>query len=85
LLIFIKAPISVILERISGDTNRPLLTNSEGQSKDKQTLRHELTQRYNEREPRYAQSVITIKDDGSKSPEKLVQELRKKIRNHVKY
>lgn len=85
LLIFIKTPISVILDRISGDTNRPLLTDGEGNSKDEQTLREELTQLYNEREPRYAQSVVTVADDGSQSPGILVKELRKKIRNHVKY
>ncbi len=85
LLIFIETPISVILERISGDPNRPLLVDEEGNPKSKDTLRQELQPLYDERLPLYEQAVVKITDDGSERPEALVQTLLKKIKNHVEH
>lgn len=85
LLIFIDTPINVILDRISQDTNRPLLLDSDGNPKTKEQLEQELTDLYKERFPLYEQAVISIKNDGSKKTENVVEELLKKIRNHVAY
>jgi shikimate kinase len=85
LLVFIETPISVILDRISGDSNRPLLVDEDGNSKSKEMLRQELQALYDDRLPLYEQAVIKITDDGSGSPEDLVEMLLKKIRNHVEY
>lgn len=83
LLIFIETPISVILDRISGDENRPLLMDDVGQPKDRESLAEELETLYKDRRPLYEQAAISLKDDGSTSPEELVETLLKKIRNHV--
>jgi len=85
LLVFIETPIPVILDRISQDESRPLLLDKDGNPKDKDILKQELTALYEERLPLYEQAVITIKNDGSRSPEKMVESLLKKISNHVEY
>lgn len=85
LLIFIETPISVILDRISGDENRPLLTDENGNPKSRETLQRELQALYNERLSLYQQAVIRVTDDGSLSPDELVELLLKKIKNHVEY
>lgn len=85
LLVFIETPIPVILDRISKDQNRPLLLDKYGNPKDKETLERELTALYKERLPLYEQAVITVQNDGSRSPEEMVKSLLKKIRNHVEH
>ena len=85
LLIFIETPISVILNRISTDENRPLLLNKQGNPKSKKQLKNELSALYEERLPFYEQAVIQIKNDGKKSIGDIVEKLLKKIRNHVEY
>lgn len=85
LLIFIETPVSVILDRISNDENRPLLLDDQGNPKDEDTLRKDLKTVYERRLPFYEQAEIKILDDGSLSPDELVETLGKKIRNHVEY
>lgn len=85
LLLFIETPIYVILDRISGDENRPLLLDEEGNPRDTEALRQELEELYEERKVLYEQAPIQILDDGNQSPEELVQDLLKKIRHHVEY
>jgi shikimate kinase len=85
LLIFIETPITVILDRISAHKERPLLLNTDGNIKDRDHLKTDLTRLYEERLPFYEQAVIRISNDGSKRIEEVVEELLKKIRNHVEY
>lgn len=85
LLVFIETPVSVILDRISGDENRPLLLDEDGNPKDREELRRYLTTLYEERRPLYEQAVIKVTDDGSTGKEQIVQKLLKKIKNHVEY
>lgn len=85
LLIFIETPISVILDRISKDNNRPLLLDEQGNPKSETQLKNELTDLYEKRLPLYEQAVIQIKNDGKKSIGDIAEKLLKKIRNHVEY
>jgi shikimate kinase len=85
LLVFIDTPISVILDRISEDKNRPLLLDEQGNPKNREQLNKELTALYDERQPLYEQAVIKVKNDGSELPSNIVETLLKKIRNHVEY
>lgn len=85
LLVFIETPISVILHRISEDTNRPLLVDEQGNPKNKKRLKKELTALYEERLPLYQQAVIKIANDGSAPVGVVVEQLVNKIRNHVDY
>ncbi|WP_445664759.1 shikimate kinase [Fodinibius sp. AD559] len=85
LLIFIETPISVILDRISQDKNRPLLWDEQGNLKSEKQLKNELTALYEKRLPLYKQAAIQVKNDGRKNVEEIVETLLKKIRNHVEY
>lgn len=85
LLIFIETPISIILDRISQDKNRPLLLDEQGNPKSRKQLENELTALYKERLPLYEQAVIQIDNDGRRSVEDIADNLLKKIRNHVEY
>lgn len=83
LLVFIETPISVILDRISQDKNRPLLLDEQGNPKNKKRLEKELTALYEKRFPLYEQAVLKIENDGSEPVGEVVAQLVKKIRNHV--
>lgn len=85
LLIFIETPVSVTLKRISEDENRPLLLDKQGKPKSKEILQNELRALYEERLPLYEQAVIKIENDGSEAVQEIVEQLLKKIRNHVEY
>lgn len=85
LLIFIETPISVILDRISEDKNRPLLLGEDDNLKDRGQLKEDLSTLYEERLPLYEQAVLRVTNDGSKSIEQIVEKLLKKIKNHVEY
>ena len=85
LLVFIETPISVILNRISGDRQRPLLLDEEGNPKSREQLRQDLEALYDERRSLYEQAVLKVVNDGNQKPDELVQTLLKKIRNHVEY
>lgn len=85
LLVFIETPISVILDRISGDENRPLLLDKSGNPKSREKLRKELEVIYEERSPLYEQAEIKVEDNGNRSPEELTEILLNKIENHVEY
>lgn len=83
LLVFLKTPISVILNRISEDKNRPLLLDQNGNPKDHATLKNELSLLYEDRLSLYEQAVITIEMDSAASVEEQVNRLLTKIENHV--
>lgn len=85
LLVFIETPIPVILDRISEDENRPLLLDEDGNPKEHSQLKEEMTALYDERFPLYEQAVITVSNDGEETPDRIVEKLLKKIRNHVEY
>lgn len=85
LLVFIETPISVILERINKDTNRPLLLNEEGTVKKKEILETEFSALYEKRLPLYRQAELTVSDDGEINIETLVDNLMNKIKYHVSH
>jgi len=85
LLIFIETPFSVIFERITGHTDRPLLLNEDGEPKEKDELRKELEALYRNRLPRYRQAEITIQTEDQSSVEETVAALARKIEHHVSH
>jgi shikimate kinase len=85
LLIFIETPISIILERISADKNRPLLLNEDGTPKSRKLLKKELKALYDKRLPLYEQAIISVTNNGKEGVEEIVELLVKKIKNHVEY
>lgn len=85
LLIFIATPFSVIFDRISADKGRPMLLDEDGKLKSPELLEEELHSLYEERLPLYRQAVIRIDSSAFEGPDQLVDELIRKIRNHVAY
>ncbi len=83
ILVFLKTPFPIILDRICKDVNRPLLLDEEGNPKDREKLRRELNTLYEQRLPLYEQATIILKTVGDKTPEQEAEILIKKIRNHV--
>ena len=83
LLIYINTPMDEIIARISGDENRPLLLDEEGNMKSESELEKDLQQLYDERLPFYEQAEITIESTRFDDQEELVQSLVKKIKYHV--
>lgn len=83
ILVFLKTPFPIILDRICKDVNRPLLLDEEGNPKDREKLRRELKLLYEKRLPLYEQAPIILKTGGDKTPEQEAEILINKIRNHV--
>lgn len=83
LLIFIDTPFSVIFERIAEDSGRPLLTDEQGELKSEELLRRQLQVLYEKRLPFYRQAVITV--DASRNLNEVMDQLIRKIENHVTY
>lgn len=85
LLIFIDTPFSLILERITEESNRPLLLNEQGTVKEKEILENELSTLYEQRLPFYQQAELSIADSDRKTAESMVNSLIKKLKNHVSH
>lgn len=75
-LIFLKVPESVILDRVAGDLNRPLLSNTQ---ESKVQLSDKITELIEQRLPFYNQAQITI-DAGHSSPNLIADTILKKIK-----
>lgn len=85
LLIFIDTPFSIIFNRISRDSNRPLLLNEEGSVKEKEILKKELSALYEQRLPYYQQAELRISNSKQQTVESMVDSLIKKIKYHVSH
>lgn len=85
LLIFIDTPISVILDRISEDANRPLLLDEDGEPKDHKQLKKDLSELYEKRLPLYEQADMKVINDKSETIKQIVEILVKRIRNHAEH
>jgi len=83
MLVLVDTPIEVIIERISGDENRPLLQDDCGNMKPEAVLKEELQALYKQRYPFYEQAEVTVKTNEYGTAELLTDELVKKIRYHV--
>ncbi len=73
LLVFLKAPLSVLLERLSQDSGRPLL-----QQTDDTTIRNKIENLLARRNPLYSRSHITVNTE-TKSPEQISELITHKL------
>lgn len=76
LLIFLDAPLSVLLERLERDSSRPLLHTETDES-----LRSRIEELLEQRNPYYLQSHIVI-STGQLSPESVTDTIIEKIESH---
>ena len=79
LLVFLDVPQSVISQRISGDSNRPMLASGDpSENPDKDAERTHIQRLMDERRPYYQQAEITI-PAGERTAEEIANELIKKL------
>ncbi|RNC85596.1 MAG: shikimate kinase [Balneola sp.] len=83
LLVLIKIPLEVIIERVSRNKNRPITLDAEGKIKSRETLLNELKSLYLSREGLYSQAQITVESDGYRPKEEIAQILIEKLKRHV--
>ncbi len=60
-------------------------SDEDGNPKQQQKLKEDLTLLYEERLPLYEQAALKVTNDGSESIDQIVETLLKKIKNHVEY
>lgn len=77
-LIFLDVPQSVISERITGDTNRPMLNANDNESADHKAD-SKIQRLMAERRPLYEQAEVTIQT-GDKPADEIADELIKKLK-----
>lgn len=79
LLVFIEASMEAILQRVTENTDRPMLWDSDGQMKSKQKLRETMQPLYRQRLPLYQQADITVKSDNTMTVKGIVNQFIKII------
>jgi len=82
ILVFIKVPITLIIERISGDISRPMLLDEQGNPKEHEQLYNDMQVLYEERLPLYSQAHITLKVTDENSPQELAEKLIPQIQSY---
>ncbi|MDZ7756115.1 MAG: shikimate kinase [Rhodohalobacter sp.] len=82
ILVFIDTPFDEIVERVACNDQRPILWDSDGKIKSKQTLYDELKALYLSREKYYKQAQVSV-NTSSLSAAKAAQKAIQKISRHV--
>jgi shikimate kinase len=82
LLIFVDTPFDEILQRIAGNPKRPLVLDKNGDPKQKDALKQDLSGLYEMRRKLYLQSHIVFQPDPSWSPLISAINLKELIENH---
>jgi shikimate kinase len=77
-LVFLDVPLAVILDRISGDKNRPMLSQGDSSSNESEAEAQRVKTLLEERLPFYQQAEITV-DAGDRPAEEIAHELIKKL------
>ncbi len=83
LLVFIKTPIEVIVDRVTRNTSRPMVLDAQGKIKSREALFTELKSLYLSREGFYSQAQIIVESDGYRPKEEIAQILIEKLKRHV--
>lgn len=83
LIVFLDTPMEVILDRVIRNPKRPIVRNSEGEIKSRETLKNELETLYSNRVEFYNQAQVKITTTGKEDKSKVVNRLIEKIKQHV--
>lgn len=83
ILVFVKAPMDVIVERVMRNTKRPIVLNAEGKIKSRETLFTELKALYSSRIEYYEQAQVTLEGDGDEPKERQALKLIEKLTRYV--
>lgn len=83
ILVLIKTPMDVIVERVLRNTKRPIVLNSNGEIKSKETLFKDLKTLYSSREELYEQAQIKLESTGFESKKEQAKLLIEKVKRYV--
>ncbi len=83
ILVYIKTPLEVIVERVLRNAKRPIVLDAEGKIKSKETLFTDLKTLYSAREDLYEQAQIKLKSSGYESKEGQARLLIEKLKRYV--
>ncbi|MEO9886341.1 MAG: shikimate kinase [Balneola sp.] len=83
MLIFLEVPMDVILDRVLRNPKRPIVRNTDGKIKDRESLKKELETLYSLRIEFYKQAEIKVATSGTENKKVVVNRLIEKILNHV--
>lgn len=83
LLVYIKTPIDIIVERVLRNTKRPIVLDAQGKIKSKETLFTDLKALYSKRVNLYEQSQIILDSTGYETKEEQAQNLIEKLKRYV--
>ena len=83
LLIYIKTPLEVIIERVLRNTKRPIVLDKDGKIKSKEALFTELNTLYSKRVMLYEQAQIILDCTGLETKEEQASRLIEKIKHYV--
>jgi len=83
LLVFIEAPLSLIIKRISDDEGRPMLLDDHGKPKEREQLYEDMELLYESRLPLYSQAHIIHKVEPGETAEQQAKTLISKITNYA--
>lgn len=83
ILIFIETPLEEVLDRVLRNPKRPIVRNTDGEIKSRETLKIELETLYSSRIELYNQAEIKLINSGNVPKEIVVKRLIDKIKKHV--
>jgi len=83
LLVFLKTPMNVIVDRIERNKKRPIVLDEHGEIKSRETLFSELESLYLKREHLYNQAQIILESTGYESKEEQAAKLIEKLQRYV--
>ncbi len=83
IMVYLNVPQEVLVQRLIGDKNRPLLRNAEGKFLDEPELRKRVCSMLNEREPLYRQADVTLNIEYHWTVRKTTNELIKILSTHA--
>ena len=83
ILVFIKTPMEVIIDRVMRNSKRPIVLDNEGKIKSRETLFTELKALYSSRLEYYEQAQVILESDGYETKEGQAQKLIDKLTRYV--
>lgn len=83
LLVFLKTPLNVILERVSRNKKRPMVLNGEGEIKSRDVLFSEMESLYLQRVDLYNQAQVILESTGEESKDEQAARLIDKLQRYV--
>ncbi len=83
LIVFIKTPLNVIVDRVSRNKKRPIVLNEEGEIKSQDILFSELESLYLKRVDLYNQAQVILESTGKETKDEQATRLIEKLQRYV--